>query len=132
MVLLLLQRGYFKQRGSILRWISWFSYGKIMNVNASVKENWDKIFEFTVCTYLFGWNYKKYSNLPKKLKFKTTIYLQIGVHFPSFGSYFSPLLLASLRLIPPTEYNTWWSDVGLRCRVFWSLFRKPVLRPFNK
>ena len=36
----------------------------------------------------------------------------IAFHLPSRGSYFSPLLLASRRLIPPIAYNTWFTEVG--------------------
>lgn len=40
-------------------------------------------------------------------------------HFLSRGSYFSPLLLASLRLIPPMAYIAWLTVVGFRGAPLW-------------
>lgn len=47
------------------------------------------------------------------------VILPIVFHFLSRGSYFSPLLLASLRLIPPMAYITWFTVVGLLGETLW-------------
>ena len=40
--------------------------------------------------------------------------IPIGFHFPSFGSYLSPLFSFSLRLIPPIAYKICWTAAGFR------------------
>ena len=47
------------------------------------------------------------------------VILPIVFHFRSRGSYFSPLLLASLRLIPPMAYITWFTVAGLLGETLW-------------
>ena len=51
------------------------------------------------------------------MTFNDKIILPIGFHLPSFGSYFSAVFIASLRLIPPTAYITWCEEAYLRGRI---------------